>query len=112
MDNSTLVHHGVKGMKWGVIKKRLNKPKGKTNHEYDMSSLSNEELKERISRLRLENDYKNIISEENKFQITRGHKFVASILKDSATNIYQQMEKYVKEMEKGGSDNDGDSENE
>lgn len=112
MGNSVLVHHGVKGMKWGIIKKRTNKQKEKTEPSYNMSSLTNEELKRRISRLRLENDYKNLISKKNNFQITRGHKFVTSILKDSTTNIYEQMKKYVKEMEKGGSDNDDDSKKE
>lgn len=111
MDNSTLAHHGVKGMKWGVIRKRPNKAKEKTNQAYDMSHLSNDELKKRIFRLRLENDYENLVSEENKFRITRGHKFIADILKDSTTNIYRQMEKYVKEMEKRGLNNDDDSEN-
>lgn len=47
VESTILKHYGVKGMRWGVRKKR-----GKPT-----DALSNEELKKRITRLELENKF-------------------------------------------------------
>lgn len=46
MKNEYLIHYGVKGMKWGVRKK---KPKAKT--------MTTKDLKTKTDRMRLERDY-------------------------------------------------------
>lgn len=73
MNNNELYHHGVKGMKWGVRRKRQskssknNKFKKKTEEVHDdykrahsnksVKSMSDKELRSRINRIRMEQDY-------------------------------------------------------
>lgn len=48
--NSELKHHGVKGMRWGIRRRKKSKSK-------DISRMSNRELQEYIIRLNLEQQY-------------------------------------------------------
>lgn len=48
-----LIHYGVKGMKWGVRKKRNS-----------ISGMSDAELQKKINRMNLENQYKNLTSKK------------------------------------------------
>lgn len=65
-------HYGVKGMKWGVRKKRQLNPLSRqkkamtSDQNYkkkDYRNLTNEELQSRITRLNLEKQYTNLYSE-------------------------------------------------
>lgn len=102
MENLTLRHYGVLGMKWGVRRteaqlarargasgtktssnkkakakaktsKSSEKPKTKT-----ISEMSDDELRKAVTRLRLEQDYRNL----NPAKVSAGQRFVNKVLKD------------------------------
>ena len=97
---SNLYHYGVKGQKWGVIrtpaqlghapkkskkKKRSvvtstkkNTTKKKTK---SISEMTDEEIRQRINRLSLENDLRRL---QPRQQTSRGRAFVNTIAKDMA----------------------------
>lgn len=59
-----LAHFGVKGMKWGVRRDRQSsgghkKSRGRSKKQ-DLSSLSNQELQDRINRIQLESRYRQL----------------------------------------------------
>lgn len=67
--SDNFAHYGVKGMKWGVRKKRelfprIRKVKKEPSYKKrDSRTLTNAELQERITRLNLEKQYTNLYSE-------------------------------------------------
>lgn len=104
MQNIYLKHHGIKGMKWGVRKedvlnertskslektsKILNEstkfgkgPKSKTIKK-DYSKLSEQELRKRVERLNLEEQYARLSGDSKK--VRTGGDWVHEILQDSA----------------------------
>lgn len=90
MNEHDLYHHGVLGMKWGVrrgsskIARAGKKAPDEPDHEdYTKAhvakrskSMSDKELRDRISRLQLEKQYKQLTNPE----ISAGGKFVQDIL--------------------------------
>ena len=98
-----LIHSGVKGMKWGVRKKRTasiqngsrvrkgrkqvvsthkttteNKPKGK-----NIKELSDAELRSKIARLQLEREFAREMNKSNpEHQTSKGKQIMKSILND------------------------------
>lgn len=60
-------HYGVPGMKWGVRKGNKN----------DLSKMSDEQLRSKINRMRMEQQYKQLSSKKK----TRGSKIVKDALK-------------------------------
>lgn len=95
MGETEFYHHGVKGMKWGVRrtpaqlghktgtkkkaskKQTSSKPKSKAK---SISEMSDQEIRDRINRLRLENDLKSLSPQK----ISRGRSVVNTIAKDMA----------------------------
>lgn len=125
MENNELMHHGVKGQRWGVIRtkeqlghkptsssksassksdssklskhKRLRKNELKTAapKKKTISEMSEEELNKMIDRMRLEKTYKQLISELNPKKVSKGKQFVGRILAKSAENIGTQLATYL-----------------
>lgn len=88
-----LEHYGVKGMKWGVRKKRQasrvepgrrgKKGKSHTTFQKSPSRLSDVELQKRIRRLELEKKY----SELNKPPQTKGKKFAGELMNQNGKKV-------------------------
>jgi len=81
-----LYQAGVKGMKWGQRKARaVNGPiaKGKSLGKVKTKAMSNEQLKQRITRLQMEKQYKEL----TKPQLSVGKKFVNDVLSNSGKTI-------------------------
>ena len=97
-----LYHHGILGMKWGV--RRTPEQLGHTNGEKKRSrrlskderekvkrkaasdnrrTISTEELKERIERLRLEKQLKELTDED----LTPGRKFISDLMSQSGKKV-------------------------
>ena len=120
MDNNELYHHGVLGMKWGVRrtpaqlghktsnkkkkpirlfskKKKINTKKTDTNKidtktkKKKVSEMSDEELQTRISRMRLEQTYKQLQTDTGKKSTFDGKKFVMSVLEKSGEQMAVQI---------------------
>lgn len=110
--NNQLYHHGIKGMKWGVRrtpaqlghnpssmknnKKSLSDDKKKEDHaKKSLSDMSDDELRRKISRLKMEREYRELSSQTSQRQINRGKKFVTDILEKSGKNIGEQLTTYA-----------------
>lgn len=109
MANTVISHHGILGMKWGIrryqYKDGTRTPEGKkrlkaaakesATHENNSKTLSDEELKQRISRLELEKRYRDLSRDVNPKQVSKGKKFVMDVLEKSGSNIATQLSVYA-----------------
>lgn len=99
-----LYHYGVLGMKWGVRRNRSkllgSKKKGKSASDSDsqkqsISKMTDDELRSRISRLRMEKDYRELTVTKSQKRAEKGKKFVEDVLTNSAKNIATQTVTYL-----------------
>ena len=121
MENNSLKHYGVLGMKWGVRryqnkdgsltaagKKRAkqngdaddvketpktSKASSSTSSKKTVKDLSDAELREKINRMQLEKQYKDLAKSE--VQTSKGKAFVMGVLEQSGKNIATQLTTYV-----------------
>ena len=109
MDNNTLYHYGVLGMKWGKRRGSASssssgsKQRSKKSDDYvrakslkkkKLSQLSNAELKELNNRMQLESQYKNL----KKQNVSVGKKFVQDVAYESGKQIAAEYtKKYAKQ---------------
>lgn len=82
---NTLMHYGVKGMKWGVRRTPAqlgHKPKGpsKAQRRAEVKSMSDAELRSRINRIQMEKQYMQLTEP----QLSPGKKFVKDVLTNAA----------------------------
>ena len=109
MDNQTLKHYGILGMRWGVRRSdaQLARSRGsskrsephedytKAHSKKSVKSMSNAELRERNNRLQMERQYKDLTKKET----SKGRKFVGKVLGAAATTVATTYA--VKYMQKG-----------
>ena len=100
-----LYHFGIKGMKWGV-RRYQNKDgsltaAGKKRYSDSSSAndgikdLTDQELRDRINRLNLEKQYRDLTTPSGQKQVNKGKQFVTSVLKTSSKNIATQLVTYA-----------------
>lgn len=116
MYDDYLMHHGVKGMKWGVRRSKsqlarasrksdkksdreeersqAKASKSKTSFKKHVKSLSDQELQAKINRLRNEKTYKELLSEDQD-RMHAGKKFVSEVMRDAGKEVGKQVAKYA-----------------
>lgn len=99
MNNQELKHYGVLGMRWGVRKRRVStssSKKSKTSSGTTQRRMSNKELKARINRLKLEQEYKKLTEVPQPKSTSKIEKLVKTAgtvaqLSGSAATIYKNL---------------------
>lgn len=96
--NNTLVHYGIKGMKWGVrrTEAQLARARGKKEPSADAKekadrknavknrrTMSTQEIQKRIERLKLEKQLKDLTADD----LSPGRKFVSDVLKTGGGRV-------------------------
>jgi len=86
MSHSELMHFGVKGMKWGVCKKRIKDAKRWTpKKQAKIDGMSDDQLKKANNRLRLEKEYKQL----TQTKLEKYRKRVGKAAEEAAFNTLQ-----------------------
>ena len=107
MEKNELVHHGIKGMKWGVRRTEAQLARARGNTKSDektsststkkaeptkrkkMSEMSDEELRRVVNRLQLEQQYRNL----NPEKVSTGKKFANKVVKDIVIPVATEVAK-------------------
>ena len=83
MEPSELMHYGVKGMKWGVRRKRpRHEDYQKAHSRKHVSEMSDKELRERNNRLQMEQQYVQLTRRKN-----RGAQAIKAVIAGAGTLI-------------------------
>lgn len=86
MSHSELMHFGVKGMRWGVRKKRIKDAKKWTSKKQaKIDGMSDDQLKKANNRLRLEKEYKQL----TQTKLEKYRKRVGKAAEEAAFNTLQ-----------------------
>lgn len=102
MSHSELMHFGIKGMKWGVRKKRIKDAKKWTSKKQaKIDGMSDDQLKKANNRLRLEKEYKQL----SQTKLEKYRKRVGKAAEEAAFNTLQNvLQKGIKKAaSQGGS---------
>ena len=107
MEKNELVHHGIKGMKWGVRRTEAQLARARGNTKSDektsststkkaeptkrkkMSEMSDEELRRVVNRLQLEQQDRNL----NPEKVATGKKFANKVVKDIVIPVATEVAK-------------------
>lgn len=139
IESNELYHHGVKGQKWGVIRKGLRsvgkrtlvrttrrgqkyvqsilaknkeiKNSVKNTKKKDPSKMTDAELKSANARLRLENEYLKEYKKRYPKKVSKGHKFVEQSLEKLGNAVVSSMEDYIKNLGSSSAQTSGKSQN-
>lgn len=114
MEQNTLAHYGILGMKWGVRRTpaQLARARGKKTTETSestkgssksssssskkkVSEMTDDELRKEINRLELEKRYKDLARATAPPKSTKGRDFVQRVLEKSGENIATQLTTYT-----------------
>ena len=116
MYDDYLMHHGIKGMKWGVRrsksqlaraskksskkadkeeeKSQSSASKSKTSFKKHVKAMSDQELQARINRLRNEQTYKELLAQDQD-RMYAGKKFINEVMRGAGKDVSQQVVKYA-----------------
>lgn len=95
-DSKDIKHHGIKGQKWGVRRTQkqieadsedvasVKKAREKIKENKTTDVLSNKELQQVVTRLNLEQQYKNLTTSKNK-EFIKGENFIKDLIKTGKT---------------------------
>lgn len=81
--DAVLAHYGVKGMQWGVRRKR----KSTTDILEPTRKLSNDDLRKVVDRMRLEQQYSELAKGKKKPPIVDGHAFAKKTVDMAGTAL-------------------------
>lgn len=101
--NNVICHFGIKGMKWGIrryqnkdgsLTSAGKKRYGDSSSNDEIKDLTDQELRDRINRLNLERQYRDLTTPSGQKQTNKGKQFVTSVLETSGKNIATQLVTY------------------
>lgn len=101
-----LTHYGVEGMKWGIRRSEAQLAKARGSKTDDISKLSDDELRRRVNRLNMEQQYKKLTSSAS---TSKGADYMKKIYKAGTTvaavtttalTLYNNADKIKKIVEK------------
>ena len=122
MSNDYLYHYGVPGMKWGIRrtpaqlgrttsstkkkstskslstfkrKKKPAKPVVQKPVKKKLKDMSDDEIREKVQRLKLEKEFKSLEREVRASETSKGKKFVMDVLEMAGKDVATQTTKYL-----------------